>query len=452
MSATEDRVAQAVREIYEFGAARPPQFSAADIRRHQPRRWTHRVVVVAVAAAILVVFFAPLPHVSLFNRLSQSQNGVSPGGSTTPKGWVPVTLGAAQIAVPSSWRVYYKAPDCPMGKASEVFVTPTPPACPAPQPGEVPTNVIELYRYVPDKSRYLPLREHSQVINGIKVYGTDGNWYEVPSLGIAIAVEGPVGARVLHTLTPSSQGRSSVVISSLLGMNEKKAQQVVEHLGLAVADIETVSSRIRRGEVVAQSPAAGSKAAHGTGVVLRISSGMSTVAALPPQLPESDGLVDARGLVDAINGSWPLWQAPGRSPLGDPGAFGLVGGLGQLWLARAAVAHFGSANAVPLPVPLNVAKTISGPVEVTLEILRFSNASSPQLLYQNPPILGQTTVLSVSGVRGGRVVKFDSKQVNGGLTEYLFQWADSADWVQVSLLGANMTESEAAAVASDIRA
>ena len=32
MSATEDRVAQAVREIYEFGAARPPQFSAADIR------------------------------------------------------------------------------------------------------------------------------------------------------------------------------------------------------------------------------------------------------------------------------------------------------------------------------------------------------------------------------------------------------------------------------------
>jgi hypothetical protein len=51
MSATEDRVAQAVREIFEFGTAQPAQFSLADIRRRQPRRWTHRAVVVAVAAA-----------------------------------------------------------------------------------------------------------------------------------------------------------------------------------------------------------------------------------------------------------------------------------------------------------------------------------------------------------------------------------------------------------------
>jgi hypothetical protein len=31
--------------------------------------WTHRVIVVAVAAAILVVFFVPLPHLNLFKRL-----------------------------------------------------------------------------------------------------------------------------------------------------------------------------------------------------------------------------------------------------------------------------------------------------------------------------------------------------------------------------------------------
>ena len=450
MSATEDRVAQAVREIFEFGTAQPAQFSLADIRRRQTRRWTHRAVVVAVAAAILVVFFAPLPHVSLFNRLSQSQNGASPGGSITPTGWVSITLGAGQIAVPSSWKVLYDSPDCPIGKGSEVFVTPTPTACAAPLPGDIPTNAIELYRYVPDK-----LREYPQVVNGIKVYGTRSGWYDVPSLGIAMAIQGPLGSRVLDTVTRSPQGRSFVVIPLLVSMSEKQARQIVKHVGLYVANVETVASPARRGDVVAQSPVAGLKVARGIGVVLTISSGSRTAAALPPQLPASDGLVNASGLVDVSNGSWPLWQGPGRSPLGNPGTFGLTGGLGQLWLARAAVAHFGSENAVPLPVPLNVAKTISGPVEVTLEILRFSNAASPEwLYYQNESYvrLPQTTVLSIPGVKGGRVIKYDSREVNGGLTEYLFQWADSADWVQVSLLGANMRESQAAAVASDIRA
>jgi len=37
---------------------------------------------VLVAAAILVVFFVPLPRISLFNRLSHG-NTVTPGGSST---------------------------------------------------------------------------------------------------------------------------------------------------------------------------------------------------------------------------------------------------------------------------------------------------------------------------------------------------------------------------------
>src|SRR5208283_3945430 len=38
-------------------------------RRPRPGPWTHRLMVVAVAAVILVVFFVPLPHLSLFHRL-----------------------------------------------------------------------------------------------------------------------------------------------------------------------------------------------------------------------------------------------------------------------------------------------------------------------------------------------------------------------------------------------
>ena len=43
--------------------------SESPSRQRQPGPWTHRVMVVAVAAVILAVFFVPLPHVSLFRRL-----------------------------------------------------------------------------------------------------------------------------------------------------------------------------------------------------------------------------------------------------------------------------------------------------------------------------------------------------------------------------------------------
>ena len=191
----------ALRKELETVVAKPTR---PRLRMHQLDSWTHRAVVIAVATAIVVVFFVPLPHVSLFHRLSQSQNPASLG-SITPSGWVPVVDGAAQMSVPAAWSVLYDWPDCPFGKVPGlVLVDPTPTACAAPPPGDVPKNVIELYRYVPDK-----LREHLLVINGITVYGTGGNWYDVPSLGIAIAIQGPLGGRVLHTLTRSPQGRNT---------------------------------------------------------------------------------------------------------------------------------------------------------------------------------------------------------------------------------------------------
>jgi hypothetical protein len=111
MSAPEDRVAQALREIVEFGAADPWEFSPADARREARRRpvtviaahlgatshagrprqpgvWPHRVMVVAVAAVILAVFFVPLPHISLFRRFITSSNSsiATTGPGNTPIG------------------------------------------------------------------------------------------------------------------------------------------------------------------------------------------------------------------------------------------------------------------------------------------------------------------------------------------------------------------------------
>jgi len=112
MSTTQDRVTQAVRDIFEFGAARPAQFSLADIRQQRPRRCTHRAVVVAVAAAILVVFFVPLPHMSLFNHVfSGGSSKTSPTASSQvfpPPRTVAVFEADAWTASRSSYMATYR--------------------------------------------------------------------------------------------------------------------------------------------------------------------------------------------------------------------------------------------------------------------------------------------------------------------------------------------------------
>jgi hypothetical protein len=195
------------------GAAAPLSQAEVVLRASSPARksrrdWyltEHRLIVVAVAAAIVVVFFVPLPSLSLFNRLSHT--GISSNQSpaaTIPADWVPVTLGDARISVPASWWVRYNSPDCPRGKEpGEVLVNPTPTGCSLPPPGDVPKNVIELYSF------YGHHYGHLQVINGITVYWSGGNVYEVPSLGTAMAIQGPLGGRVLHTLTRSPEGRNT---------------------------------------------------------------------------------------------------------------------------------------------------------------------------------------------------------------------------------------------------
>jgi len=74
----------------EYRAALRQELEAVVAVQTQRRRklagqfgsWTHRAVVIAVAAAIVVVFFVPLPHVSLFKRLVAPAK-VAPARTTT---------------------------------------------------------------------------------------------------------------------------------------------------------------------------------------------------------------------------------------------------------------------------------------------------------------------------------------------------------------------------------
>ncbi len=132
--------------------------------------------------------------------------------SATPAGWVPVAFGNAQISVPAAWWVLYDSPPCPTGSPTgEVFVNPPPGvfACPL----EIAPGPSTTVSFGPPTSPHSTVLGHPEVINGIFVYPYPtgpSRSYLVPSLGVEITVDGPLGQRVLHTLTWSP--RSVVLV------------------------------------------------------------------------------------------------------------------------------------------------------------------------------------------------------------------------------------------------
>ncbi|MGA2806136.1 MAG: hypothetical protein ABSF89_17415 [Acidimicrobiales bacterium] len=132
--------------------------------------------------------------------------------ATTPAGWVPVAFGDAQVSVPAAWWVLYDSPPCPTGSPTgDVFVNPPPGlfACPL-ETAPAPSTTVS---FGPPPSPLSTVLGHPEVINGILVYpyptGPRSS-YLVPSLGVEIAVDGPLGQRVLRTLTWSPR---SVVLA-----------------------------------------------------------------------------------------------------------------------------------------------------------------------------------------------------------------------------------------------
>jgi hypothetical protein len=132
--------------------------------------------------------------------------------SATPAGWVPVAFGNAQVSVPPTWWVLYNSPPCPTGSPpGEVFVNPPPGVfhCPAETAPGPSTRV----RFGPPMSPHSTVLGQPEVINGLLVYpypaGPQSS-YLVSSLSVEITVDGPLGQRVLHTLTWSPR---SVVLA-----------------------------------------------------------------------------------------------------------------------------------------------------------------------------------------------------------------------------------------------
>jgi hypothetical protein len=133
--------------------------------------------------------------------------------ASAPKGWIAVAFGDAQIAVPSTWWVYYNSPPCPTGSPpGEVFVDPPPGVfhCPA-ETAPGPSTTVSLESPRSPRSAVLG---YPAVVNGLSVYPYPAgprHSYLVPALDLELTVDGPLAQKALHTLMRSPR---SVLLAS----------------------------------------------------------------------------------------------------------------------------------------------------------------------------------------------------------------------------------------------
>ena len=162
--------------------------------------------------------------------------------AATPKGWVAVDYGMAQISVHGSWNVYYE-PQCFGGGERPGWVQVGPAntegvGCPTFTQGDpkAPYAVIEPI----DALGSLPIRRHLRriVVNGITAYQEVGPepgttvppplHFYVPRLGAELTVSGVDAITVLHTLTWSP--RAVVLTKDRLGAAPKDWKTVTAHV------------------------------------------------------------------------------------------------------------------------------------------------------------------------------------------------------------------------------
>jgi hypothetical protein len=173
-----------------------------------------------------------------------------------------------------------------------------------------------------------------------------------------------------------------------------------------------------------------------------------------PELPAPAGLGSIPGLTKISSDAGGLAPFKGKgieTTIAPECTYAVVGGIGQVWVSSAAVEQYGAAEKVPLPVPLELAAKHPGPVEVTLNLLKFRDASSAAALVHNPTYADhpEWTRLPDVSIAGGFVYKVYSAG-NDGLDEFVVQRVVDHSWMEVAVLGAQLSAAEAVHVAESI--
>jgi hypothetical protein len=129
----------------------------------------------------------------------------------TPRGWVPVDFGSAQVSVPAAWHLEYDTPCKYPSPPGTLYVGAISGSCPAQALGhgrchlvhDCPSSTPVVYLF----NFRAPGRSATRItINGLSVGKTslgDMVSYQVPALGVWLTARGRNVVRVLQTLTRS---------------------------------------------------------------------------------------------------------------------------------------------------------------------------------------------------------------------------------------------------------
>jgi hypothetical protein len=158
-----------------------------------------------------------------------------------------------------------------------------------------------------------------------------------------------------------------------------------------------------------------------------------------PKLAEADGIGSFPTMTKISSGTAPLSSAKDGFVAKLDCTFTPSGSLSQFWLMSSAIAQYGGADKVPLPIPISFASKHSGPTEVNVTVLAFTGSDQPRALLHNPDFATNPGWSNVdTPIRGGNTLRVDSL-ANDGSQEYIVQFANGDRWVDVSILGAHLT-------------
>ena len=212
--------------------------------------------------------------------------------------------------------------------------------------------------------------------------------------------------------------------------------------------IREAKQRMRRRRfLVAAAIVAGLGAALGVTLALGVPGGSGQAPASllshpgPTSIPGLTKIAASRPSICSYKGQPPSFCRPG-------GALFSTRGREQVWALTPAVRRYGIHH-VPLPIPLPLARQYPGPSYVVIDVFTTPSAATAQHYLPSYTQTEGYTALPQATVNNGLAGRIDSPS-NDGLREFRFAWASRNSMVEVNILGAGMTVSQARGVASRV--
>jgi serine/threonine-protein kinase len=127
------------------------------------------------------------------------------------------------------------------------------------------------------------------------------------------------GAEVALTVSLGTQPPANVTVPDVEGMTSSDAQQALESAGLIVQTVEVYNATVPDGNVIAQSPAAGSSVAPDTQVLIAVSLGPVPADVTTVAVPDVVGMTqaDATAALEDAGFSVEAYEATSDSPVGE---------------------------------------------------------------------------------------------------------------------------------------